>query len=98
MADLVHDEWLAGTNGRGTFPGAPRRRGGHPAPFPEELPRQLIRLLSFVGDTVLDPMMGSGTTVAVAARLGRRAIGFDIAEEYVQLARRRVGGVEGQAA
>jgi len=59
---------------------------GHPAPFPEELPRRLIKLFSFWGDTVLDPFVGSGTTVKVAEKLGRNGIGYDINPEYIKLA------------
>ena len=51
---------------------------GHTAPFPDELPKRLIRLYSFHGDTVLDPFVGSGTTVRVAESLGRKGIGYDI--------------------
>ena len=57
----------------------------HPAPFPEELPRRLIKLYSFVGDTVLDPFIGTGTTAKVAIELGRRAIGYDNNPEYLDL-------------
>ena len=54
-----------------TFAGANPRRVGHPAPFPEELPRRLIKLYSYPGDLVLDPFAGSGTTLVAAKRLGR---------------------------
>lgn len=58
---------------------------GHPAPFPEELPKRLIRLFSFTEDTVLDPFVGSGTTLKVARDLDRKSIGFEINEEYLAL-------------
>lgn len=58
---------------------------GHPAPFPEEMPRRLIKLYSFVGDTVLDPFMGSGTTLVSAHKLERNAIGYEINPDYVKL-------------
>lgn len=61
---------------------------GHPAPFPDELPRRLIKLYTFVGDTVLDPFLGSGTTVRVAHSLRRNAIGYEINPKYVEMARR----------
>ena len=54
-----------------TFAGANPRRVGHPAPFPEELPRRLIKLYSYPGDLVLDPFAGSGTTLKVARELGQ---------------------------
>ena len=63
---------------------------GHPAPFPEELPRRLIKLYSFVGDTVLDPFLGSGTTAVVANKLGRNSIGYDVNPEYIELAKKRL--------
>lgn len=88
--DLTHDEWLNWTNGLWTFSGESRPWEGHPAPFPEELPRRVIRLLSFPGDTVLDPFCGSGTTPLAAWRLGRTAVGFDVSPEYVASARRRL--------
>ena len=66
------------------------KRVGHPAPFPVELPEQLIGLYTFENDLVLDPFMGSGTTLLAAARLGRRYIGYDMDPSYVELARTRV--------
>jgi len=63
---------------------------GHPAPFPEELPNRLIRLYSFVGDTVLDPFAGSGTTLVVAQRLRRNGIGYEINPDYIKLAEKRL--------
>jgi modification methylase len=70
------------------------RRVGHPAPFPEELPRRLIQLYSFETDIVLDPFMGSGTTALAALRSGRKFVGFETVEEYVELAQQRIAGVE----
>jgi len=61
---------------------------GHPAPFPEELPKRIIKMYSFVGDTVLDPFLGSGTTVRVANILGRNGIGYEINPTYVELAKK----------
>lgn len=63
---------------------------GHPAPFPEELPKRLIKLYSFFGDTVLDPFMGSGTTAVTAVTLGRNAIGFEINQDYIKIAKERL--------
>lgn len=63
---------------------------GHPAPFPEELPRRLIRLYSFVGDTVLDPFAGSGTTLVVAEQLRRKGIGYEVNPDYVAIAKKRL--------
>jgi len=58
----------------------------HPAPFPEELAERLIRMFSFVGDTVLDPFMGTGTTNLAAARFGRNSIGMEVEPHYFDMA------------
>jgi len=57
---------------------APAIQDSHVAMFPEELPKRLIRMYSFVGDTVLDPFLGSGTTILTAAKLGRNSLGYEI--------------------
>ncbi len=62
----------------------------HPCPFPEEIPYRLILLYSYKGDLVLDPFAGSGTTLKVALHLGRRAVGYEVNEKYVDLAWQRV--------
>jgi len=64
------------------------RAKGHPAPFPLELPSRLIRLFSYPGETVLDPFAGTGTTLLAARQLGRKAVGYEISEEYCGLAGR----------
>ena len=79
-------DWTLGT---WTFPGANPKRVGHPAPFPEELPRRLILLYSYVEDTILEPFAGSGTTCRVAKALGRRSIGVEIDAGYCALAAAR---------
>lgn len=91
--DLQHDEWLEWTKGLWEFSGESRPYRGHPAAFPPELPRRLIKLLSYVFDTVLDPFSGSGTTPMVAVQLGRNAIAFDISEQYVKEGRQRIAEV-----
>ena len=93
--DIWRDEFLEWSLGNWSlepwrFPGeSPKNVGGHPAAFPSELPRRLIRLFSFKGDTVLDPFNGSGTTTAVARALGRYGIGFDVEAKYCEYAARR---------
>ncbi len=62
----------------------------HPAPYPEELAERLIRMFSFVGDTVLDPFVGTGTTMVAAARWGRNSIGVEVSPEYAEMAHRRL--------
>ncbi len=66
----------------------------HPAAFPEELPEWFIKLFTVEGDTVLDPFMGSGTTVFVANRMGRNAFGIEIVPEYLQMVREKIDSVE----
>lgn len=90
VTGITRDEFMEWTNGLWTFSGESRKRTGHPAPFPVELPRRCIRLFSFAGDTVLDPFMGSGTTLVAAAREGRAAAGIEIEERYCELARARL--------
>lgn len=63
--------------------------GRHPAFFPLELPRRLIKLYSYVGDTVLDPFVGSGTTLRAAKNEGRRGIGVELSERYCRMASNR---------
>ncbi len=63
---------------------------GHPAPFPIKLPVRVIKLFSFVGEIILDPFMGSGTTLRAAKDLGRKAIGIEIEEKYCEIAANRM--------
>lgn len=74
-ARLTHEQWVEYFAGHWKFPG---ERGGHIAAFPEELPRRLIRMFSFPGERVLDPFLGSGTTMVVAVQEGRDCVGYEI--------------------
>ena len=62
----------------------------HSAAFPDALPEWFIKLFTNEGDVVLDPFMGSGTTVIVAKRMGRSAIGIDIVPEYLEMVRKKL--------
>lgn len=66
----------------------------HPAAFPEELPEWFIKLFTKEDDTVLDPFMGSGTTIFVANRMGRNAVGIEILSEYLEMVREKIENVE----
>ena len=95
--DLTSEEFTALTRSTWTFPTESANKVGHPAPFPVELPRRLIKLYSWPGALVLDPFCGSGSTCVAAAQLDRLWIGADVDPTYVELARRRVAE-EGEAA
>ncbi len=90
ISDISKEEFMKWTNGVWTFGGESKKRVGHPAPFPLELPKRCIKLFSFVGDTVLDPFVGSGTTLIAAHTLKRKGIGIDIDKEYCNLAIKRL--------
>ncbi|MDL1910461.1 site-specific DNA-methyltransferase [Chloroflexi bacterium CFX6] len=89
-SDVARDEFMNWTNGLWTFNGESKKKIGHPAPFPLELPKRCVKLFSYVGDTVLDPFMGSGTTLLAAAMLGRKAIGVEVDKGYCKLAKTRM--------
>lgn len=88
--DIEKQEFKEWTRGIWTFKGESKKRIGHPAPFPIELPMRCMKLLSYVGDTVLDPFMGSGSTVVAASLCGRKGIGVDIEETYCEIAKKRL--------
>ncbi len=84
------DEFMAATLDVWEMPPESAKRVGHPAPFPRELPERLIHLYTFENDLVLDPFMGSGTSLLAAAQLRRRYVGYDLDPAYVSIARNRV--------
>ena len=89
--DITKQEFMDWTNGVWTFNGQSKKgAGGHPAAFPVELPRRCIKLFSFVGDTVLDPFSGSGSTLIAAQQHKRKSIGIDIDEGYCNIAIERL--------
>ncbi len=90
-ADITGDEFKRWVVAKWSIaPEANMKEFGHPAMFPEELVVRVIKLFSFVGDVVLDPFNGVGTTTAVAKKLGRRFLGIDISPEYCEVARKRL--------
>lgn len=87
-SDISKEEYLSLCDGIWTFHGEHNKI--HPAVFPVELPRRCIKMFSFIGDTILEPFLGTGTTLLAASWLKRKAIGTDISLKYCQFARRRL--------
>jgi len=83
-------EFLEFTKSVWTFAAEPATKVGHPAPFPVELPYRLIQLYTFEGEIVLDPFIGSGQSAIAAVKTKRHYVGYDINEEYVKLAKKRI--------
>lgn len=93
ISDMTKEEFMNWTKGIWTFSGESKKKIGHPAPFPVELPRRCIKLFSFVGDTVLDPFLGSGTTLIAAKILSRKGIGIEIDSQYCDLSKERISNL-----
>lgn len=89
QSKLSKEEWNQYFQGHWNFGGV--RQDGHIAMFPEELPKRLIKMFSFVGDTVLDPFLGSGTTSLAAKNLGRNSIGYEINSEFLPAIKNKIG-------
>ena len=85
---LTKEEWNQYFSGHWNFPGEKQR--DHLAMFPEELPRRLIKMFSFVGDTVLDPFLGSGTTSLTAKNLERNSWGYEVNESFIPVIKDKV--------
>ena len=84
------ETFLESTKSIWNIPAESAKKVGHPAPFPVELPKRLIELYSFKDDIVLDPFMGSGTTAIAAEKTGRQWVGYDVSQEYIDLAYNRL--------
>jgi site-specific DNA-methyltransferase (adenine-specific) len=89
-SDITKKEFIEWTSGVWAFTGESKKRIGHPSPFPVELPRRCIKLFSYVGDTILDPFLGSGSTLIACAETGRKGIGVEIDRNYCELAKQRL--------
>jgi site-specific DNA-methyltransferase (adenine-specific) len=85
---LSLQEWNEYFYGHWNFSG--KKQDNHIAPFPEELPKRLIKMFSFVGEMVLDPFLGSGTTSVAALKLSRNSIGYEINQEYLDTIKNRI--------
>lgn len=93
--DITAEEFKEWVIGRWTFPPEIRmKEHQHPAMFPEELPRRLIKLFSYRNDIVLDPFNGAGTTTLAALKNRRRFIGIDLSRQYCETALVRLNQVE----
>lgn len=88
QSKLTQEEWNQYFTGHWNFPG--EKQDKHLAMFPEELPKRLIKMFSFVDDTVLDPFLGSGTTSLVAKNLNRNSIGYEINEDFLAIIKEKL--------
>ncbi len=89
--DITKQEFMDWTSGVWTFPGQSKKgAGGHPAAFPVELPKRCIKLFSFIDDIILDPFMGSGSTLVASYLNKRKGIGVEIDREYCSVAIKRL--------
>ena len=88
LSEMTKEEWNAYFASHWNFGGA--KQDGHIAVFPEELPRRLIKMFSFAGETVFDPFMGSGTTALAARNLQRNSIGYEINPDFKQYYEQKV--------
>lgn len=86
---MTKEEWKEYFSGHWNFGGV--KQDKHLAMFPEELPKRVIKMFSFVGDTVLDPFLGSGTTMLAAKNLQRSCTGYEINEDFLQIIKKKVG-------
>ena len=86
---LTIEEWNQYFAGHWNIPG--EKQNGHLAMFPEEIPRRLIKMFSFVDDTVLDPFLGSGTTTLAAKNLERNSIGYEINADFIPVIKEKLG-------
>ena len=89
---MTKEEWNEYFSSHWFFPGV--KQTGHIAMFPEELPKRLIKMFSFVGETVLDPFTGSGTTLLAANNLGRNSIGYELNQEFKPIQEEKLKDVD----
>ena len=89
QSKLTQEEWNQYFTGHWNFTG--EKQDKHLAMFPEELPRRFTKMFSFIGDTVLDPFLGSGTTSLTARNLNRNSIGYEINEDYLPTIKEKLG-------
>ncbi len=90
LSDVDKQEFMDSTLSIWEIPPESAKKVGHPAPFPVALAERVIKLYSYIDDVVLDPFMGSGTTCIAAKKNRRHYVGYDIEQDYVELARKRI--------
>lgn len=90
ITTISKEEFISWTNGLWTFSGESKKKIGHPAPFPIELPKRCIRMFSYKDDVILDPFLGSGTTLVASLQEGRKAVGVEIDSSYISIAINRI--------
>jgi len=88
LSKMTKEEWNTYFQGHWNFNGI--RQNGHIAMFPEELPKRLIKMFSFAGDTVLDPFLGSGTTSLAAKNLERNSVGYEINPKFIDMIKQKL--------
>ena len=93
QSKLTKEEWNQYFTGHWNFPG--EKQDKHLAMFPEELPKRFIKMFSFVGDTVLDPFLGSGTTSLAAKNLDRNSVGYETNEDFLPTIKEKLGTEQG---
>ena len=93
LSRMTIEEWNTYFQGHWNFPG--EKQSNHLAMFPEELPRRLIKMFTFVGETVLDPFLGSGTTSLAAKNLNRNSIGYEINPDFAPVIQEKLGKRQG---
>ena len=89
LSKMTNEEWNTYFAGHWNFAGA-RQNNKHIAMFPEELPKRLIKMFAFVGETVLDPFAGSGTTSLAAKNLGRNSVGYEINADFIEVIKQKL--------
>ena len=89
-ATITKDEFLEFTKSVWEFAPQSAKQVGHPAPFPEELPRRAIELYTFSNEIVLDPFMGTGSTALAAVKNNRHFVGYEVSDDYIELAKERL--------
>ncbi len=93
-SDISKEEFMKATLSIWDILPESAKRVGHPAPFPVDLCKRVIKLYSYQEDTILDPFAGAGSCPVAAKQLGRYYVGYDIVKEYCEIAKKRLGDVE----